>query len=107
MSGKERTYKNWWEELSSDEQAKHPSPDEIYRQLVEPVIRKRAVNPCSYFGCGEEICEHDKDYPPPSMCFCQKHSDEIRSYVEAGDAKKIMAFWIKANGGPQRLADTF
>lgn len=36
MTGKERTYREMYEELSSEEQAKRKSPDEVLRSLVEP-----------------------------------------------------------------------
>jgi hypothetical protein len=35
MSGKERTYREAYEEMSSDEQAKHKHPDEIIKSLLE------------------------------------------------------------------------
>jgi hypothetical protein len=37
MSENERTYKDWYEELSSDEQKKHLKPEEITAMLTEPV----------------------------------------------------------------------
>jgi hypothetical protein len=36
MTGNERTYREAYEEMSSEEQAKHKHPDEILRLLTEP-----------------------------------------------------------------------
>lgn len=37
MSGKEMSYSDWYETLSSDEQKKHLKPEEITAMLTEPV----------------------------------------------------------------------
>jgi len=62
---------------------------------------------CSYFGCEQDVCEHDINYPPPSMRFCQKHSDEVNGYIKRHEIPKILSFWVKANGGAKRMAETF
>lgn len=61
---------------------------------------------CSYFGCEEEVCEHDLNYPPPGMRFCQKHSEEINGFIERAEIPRIIGFWIRANGGAKRLAES-
>jgi len=61
---------------------------------------------CSYFGCEKEVCERDKEFPPPSMRFCQEHSEQLESFITANpfDPKTLLSFWIKANGGAKRLS---
>ena len=73
----------------------------------ETIILSMKHPPCSYFGCEEKVCEHDVDYPPPSMRFCQKHSEELGAYIQNHNIPKILGFWVKANGGAKRLAETF
>lgn len=36
MKDRERTYRDFWEELPSSEQTKYPSPDEVFKSLVAP-----------------------------------------------------------------------
>lgn len=61
---------------------------------------------CSFFGCADLVCEADKDLPQ-RMHFCQKHRDQLQGYVERHEVPKILGFWVKANGGAKRLAETF
>ncbi len=64
---------------------------------------------CDYFGCSREVCDRDKNTltEKRSLKFCQGHSDELKRYIESGNAKAILAFWIKSYGGPKKLAETF
>jgi hypothetical protein len=43
MSGKETTYQEMYEHLSSEEQKKHKSPDEIFKALTETKPIKDAI----------------------------------------------------------------
>lgn len=61
---------------------------------------------CSFDRCEKEVCDEDKD-SPDRMKFCQEHHDELKKYAIDGDAKAILGFWIKANGGAKKLAQTF
>jgi len=36
MSGKDTSYRDWYETLSSEEQKKHKTPDEMLKSLTEP-----------------------------------------------------------------------
>jgi hypothetical protein len=61
---------------------------------------------CSFDGCDQEVCEADMELKQ-RMHFCQEHHDQLAGYIEAGNVKKILGFWIKANGGAKKLAETF
>ncbi len=64
------------------------------------------VEKCSFDGCGELVCEADKE-SPDRMHFCQKHHDQLAKYVKDNAIPKIIGFWVKANGGAKKLASTF
>lgn len=64
------------------------------------------VEKCSFDGCGELVCEADKE-SPDRMHFCQKHHDQLAQYVKENAIPKIIGFWVKANGGAKKLASTF
>ncbi len=63
---------------------------------------------CSFYGCYEYICKED-EVIEQHMKFCQKHHDELESYVTAQpfSPAKIISFWIRANGGAKRMAEKF
>lgn len=61
---------------------------------------------CSFDGCADEVCEADKK-SPDRMHFCQKHHDQLAQYVKDNAIHKILGFWVKANGGAKKLAETF
>lgn len=60
---------------------------------------------CSYFGCDEFVCKEDLNIQQ-GMKFCQSHHDQLEKIIEEENPKKIIGFWIKANGGAKRLAET-
>lgn len=64
------------------------------------------IEKCSFDGCGELVCEADKE-SPDRMHFCQKHHDQLAQYVKDNAIPKIIGFWVKANGGAKKLASTF
>ena len=59
---------------------------------------------CDYFLCEDEICEEDKKIEQ-GMKFCQKHHDELHSYLTAEpfNPAKVLGFWVKSNGGAKKL----
>lgn len=61
---------------------------------------------CSFYGCNKDVCDADKELRQ-RMHFCQEHHDELAGYIKDGNVKKIVGFWIKANGGAKRMAETF
>ena len=61
---------------------------------------------CSFDGCADEVCEADRE-SPDRMHFCQKHHDQLAQYVKDNAIPKILGFWVKANGGAKKLAETF
>ncbi len=61
---------------------------------------------CSFYGCEKDVCEADKELEQ-RMHFCQEHHDQLAGYITNGDVKKILGFWVKANGGAKKLAETF
>ena len=69
-------------------------------------VRAKAEQKCSFDGCGELVCEADKE-SPDRMHFCQKHHDQLAQYVKDNAIPKIIGFWVKANGGAKKLAKTF
>ena len=92
-------------------------PDEYELEMIEKIKRlsveidyatgKTVVaEKCSFDGCGELVCEADKE-SPDRMHFCQKHHDQLAQYVKDNAIPKIIGFWVKANGGAKKLASTF
>lgn len=64
----------------------------------------QSINVCSFYECEEVVCAEDIANPLGRMQFCKRHSDEARALK---DAKQILSFWVRANGGAKRLASTF
>ena len=75
-------------------------------QHVNAADGAKAEPVCSFFGCVDSICAADKE-SPDRMHFCQSHHDQLAQYVKDNNVPKILGFWIKANGGAKRLAETF
>lgn len=82
------------------------SKSHVATQHVNAADGAKAEPVCSFFGCADLVCEADKDLPQ-RMHFCQNHHDQLQGYIERGEVPKIIGFWVKANGGAKRLADTF
>lgn len=61
---------------------------------------------CSFDGCDNNVCVADKNLKQ-RMHFCQVHHDQLAEYIKAGNVKKILGFWVKANGGAKKLAESF
>ena len=61
---------------------------------------------CSFDGCNKEVCETDKQLKS-GMRFCQEHSDQINKLIEENKIPQLIGFWVKANGGAKKLAETF
>jgi len=61
---------------------------------------------CSFDGCDEVVCEADENLDQ-RMHFCQEHHDQLQGYIKDGNVKKILGFWVKANGGAKKLAGKF
>ena len=57
---------------------------------------------CDYEGCNEPVCAEDLQLQT-GMQFCQKHSDELETFVTTADAKGILRFWIQSNGGAHNM----
>lgn len=67
----------------------------------------REVQACNFFECDEPICDADKKLKRPgSLKFCQRHSDEIGGYFKEWNLPKIMNFWVRSHGGPERMAQS-
>lgn len=79
-----------------------------YRDFIEEwnmahLPDKAAV--CNFFGCDEPVCDTDKGLKRPgSLRFCQRHSDEINGYFREWNLEKIMNFWVRSHGGPERAS---
>lgn len=59
---------------------------------------------CDYEDCNEPVCDKDITSITTDMKFCVKHFEEVTKLIDAIDAKGLLRFWIKANGGAQLLA---
>ena len=53
---------------------------------------------CDWFDCSEPVCDEDMELTPPSKRYCQRHSDELKGYIETEDVSKIMSFWARSFG---------
>lgn len=68
--------------------------------MAEPTI-------CSYYGCDKPILESEAIHDGHSMNFCAEHDAEFTKIAQADpfDPAALIRFWVKANGGAQRMAD--
>lgn len=57
---------------------------------------------CSYYQCEEDVAAYDPD--ARGFQFCSAHDAEVISLAKAGDAKGLLRFWVKAQGGVARAA---
>jgi hypothetical protein len=60
---------------------------------------------CSYYQCTEPITKEEID-SEDKMLFCKQHYEELKAKIEKGDYKGIIGFWVRANGGAKRLAES-
>ena len=58
-------------------------------------------NICSYFGCTYPIAESEKE-TTKGMKFCEIHLAEIEKLLDSFDARGVVSFWVKAQGGAKR-----
>lgn len=63
---------------------------------------------CDFHGCEEPICEENEAFDPPTLRFCQEHRAEWLAVAddlfENGNPATVIQFWIRAGGGPERMA---
>jgi hypothetical protein len=59
---------------------------------------------CSYFGCEFFIADSEIN-SKDAMKFCETHLEEVNKLMYCLDPKKILAFWVRAQGGAKRAAD--
>lgn len=60
---------------------------------------------CDFAGCEKMICEEAKLLEPTSHHYCREHHDQLNRLIEQHNSRAILAFWVKANGGAERLAE--
>lgn len=59
---------------------------------------------CDFDACDQPVCDAEKGITGAGFRFCQEHRDEFRRYVIGGDVRKMLGFWVRAEGGADRLA---
>ncbi len=57
---------------------------------------------CDFYGCNSPQSEEPQN---GRMKFCEAHLAELNAHSSV-DFRKVIAWWIKANGGAKRLAET-
>ena len=74
------------------------------KPLSAPGERDAQGATCDYYGCPAPVRVQDINFKPPSFRLCVKHGAELDALVVEVNAKKILGFWVKAQGGPKRAA---
>jgi hypothetical protein len=66
---------------------------------------------CNYDGCEDTVCDPSLKHNDGRMSFCETHQKQLNELMEAPPEKynpgKVIGFWIKANGGADKLSKTF
>jgi hypothetical protein len=62
-------------------------------------------NICDFYNCEKPICEIDLKLHPPTLRFCQQHSDEMNKYIQNHEIGKMLGFWVKSRGGADKMVN--
>ena len=61
---------------------------------------------CTWIDCASDAAHPELDKNGRQWAdLCDAHSQKLNDALSCGDMRKVLAFWVRAQGGPKKAAE--